>query len=273
LAWNTGTLATAWLNILLTRLTDARAANLDNLDVAGLVASQADVGALATSSAVGDIQTAVDAIKALTDLLSVTGDVLDQSYNALLVDPPPTTISPSSMFGLAGGSVANTLTLLDRFTALRAAYIDLLPGIDTDIDAILAGTGSTNVSIVLGAIEVLAKRANMIADPRTLEMFATESKTFSISARDANDELVDFTGMTLRFVVIDGNTPPTGKFQVEGSGITIGTTTASIEVTETESANVSNNWHWLLWVIDATNGDQVLGHGPFEIRPAKQDTE
>jgi len=139
LAWNTGTLATAWLNILLTRLTDARAANLVNLDVAGLVASQADVGALAPSSAVGDIQTAVDAIKALTDLLSVTGDVLDQSYNALLVDPPPTTISPSSMFGLAGGSVANTLTLLDRFTALRAAYIDLLPGIDTDIDAILAG--------------------------------------------------------------------------------------------------------------------------------------
>jgi len=117
--------------------------------------------------------------------------------------------------------------------------------------------------------------SNRTKAPLSLSMFQGERRTFSIQAwNNTTDQPYDLTGKTLRFVVFDGNTPPSAWFKAESSdGITINTIDSTIAdvtiaVAKTDAATVSHNW--LLW--DVTGDvDRELNNGTIKVKPAVKD--
>ena len=107
---------------------------------------------------------------------------------------------------------------------------------------------------------------------RCLKTWKDSADTLEINVKDDDENPVDITGMTLKFVAHDANDPPTGKFQVLDAKIAKGgasNNVAIISLTPTETATSNCNWHWELWdVTGGTGMETVIAWGPLEIKVA-----
>ena len=130
---------------------------------------------------------------------------------------------------------------------------------------------SNTTNVILGAVQASSNVGNRIGAPIPLEMFANETKAFPLTVLDADGIAVDLSDMTLRFVVFDGNDPPTGKIQKdEGDGdIVVSGTGNNVATVTVEAADVADAtpapWVWILW---DTVSSAALLWGTFEIKPA-----
>lgn len=146
---------------------------------------------------------------------------------------------------------------------IRGADSDTLKTLSDAIDGIVP------TAITLGAIQVAAESGNRVNPPITLELFQLEQRVFTLTVLDADDAAVDLTDRTLRFLVLDENTPPAFVFKLdEGAQLTKSTNVATVTVSPTESINQLLNHRWFLWDIE---NDEVLLHGPFIVFPAVED--
>lgn len=180
-------------------------------------------------------------------------------------------------------------TLVDTGTTLPATLAGMetkIDTVDTVVDAIVVTLGTpagasiaadiANISgsttnIILGAIRASADAGVRNRPPIPVELFQLEARDLIFTILDANDDAIDLSSMTLRFVVFDTLAPPVGKWKVEGGDIAVsgdGNNVATVSVDETDTATASPELYWILW---DTVGKTALAHGPMKIVPGKFD--
>lgn len=120
-------------------------------------------------------------------------------------------------------------------------------------------------SIVIGPVVTSPDAANFVGETTALAMFKKEAKTFLLTVLDADDAVVDISGMTLRFTVETRDVSRTVVFTKSGASITVSGASneiANVAVLAADSNVTADTYDWRLWD-DSTS--QVLLHGPFDV--------
>lgn len=254
------------------RLTTARAGNLDNLDTAvSGRAAPGDVMALSgltRALLVDDIHdeqlsghaTAGSAGKALTDAAAAEANIRGADSDTLK------TLSDQvdGITGITPQAVRDAMKLSPTAGAPAAGSVD------EHLDEIATAV-SQQVNVILGPVVTSKDPGNRLSAPLTLEMFESEAKDFAFTIQDIAGAPVDLSGMTLRLVVHDNSTPPVPTFKVEAPDIVVSgddNEVATVTVSAAKSTDIARTLYFELWNVD---GDAVLSHGPFITRPAEKD--
>lgn len=141
-----------------------------------------------------------------------------------------------------------------------------------EIDELLSEThgsgswaGTAQVSVVLdpaiGTID-----SGSLPTSLSLEAFEEASKAFAIGVEDAENEPVDLSGMTLRFVVQTLGNNPTGVLQVDEITVS-GDYNEVANFTLSTVGVTPGTYAWRLWSV-SSEADVVLLHGTIKVLAA-----
>ncbi len=207
---------------------------------------------------VDTIDTNVDDLT--SDVSDLTSDVADNQtdLDALL-----------AIMGAITGSGDNTVLGLFKATLNKAAATPsdvggtFDPATDSQ-EAIAEGAQITVGPLVAGTLP-----DQQVGSGTRLEMFEGESRSKPITVQDSNDDDVDLSGKTLRFVVEDDE--GTRLDTVENADITVSGSGNQIANPFIDGDFGSGAWLWKLWDVTTTDQEYVLVHGDFILRASSGD--
>jgi len=126
----------------------------------------------------------------------------------------------------------------------------------------------TALPIVVNPVVASQAVANLVPAALSLQMFANEAKTFSLTVLDAAGTPVSLAGKTLRLIVQPVSNTPTATFKVENAAMTVSGLSneiANVPISHTQSAIAPDTYAWRLW--DVTP-NVVLANGTIKILPS-----
>jgi len=139
--------------------------------------------------------------------------------------------------------------------------------------AILIPRKWTNVTaITIGPVVSSYNPGNAVGAAVVLEMFRAATKSFTMTVLDSDDDPVDLSAASLRFVVHAATAAATELFTVNSPDITVAgadDNVVTVPVSAVESAQDPDDYQWRLWNI--TSGE-VLLHGTFRVLAASAGT-